>query len=217
MNVEQARFNMIEQQIRPWDVLDPKVLNLLSEVKREDFVPEVHRALAFADLEIPIGYGQTMLPPRVEARLLQDACVKRSESVLEIGTGTGYMAALLGACADRVVSVEINEELAAKAKNNLAAAGIHNVTVEVGNAAQGWSEHAPYDVIMVSASLPEVPSSLLGQLSIGGRLVAIVGREPVMLAQLITCTAEGRYSAINLFETVVLPLTGFEAEPAFSF
>src|SRR6185312_5465348 len=151
MNIEQARFNMIEQQIRPWDVLDVEVLDLLHVVKRENFVPEAHKALAFADIEIPLPGGECMLAPKIEARLLQDVAVKKHESVLEIGTGTGYMAALLAHKARQVTSVEISPELKALAEKNLAANGVTNVTVEQGNGAQGWvtpgQANAPYDVI----------------------------------------------------------------------
>lgn len=217
MNIEQARFNMIEQQIRPWDVLDPKVLDLLAQVKREQFVPASRQTLAFADLELPIGQGQAMLPPRVEAKFLQEVAVKAGDRVLEVGAGTGYMAALLAARAEHVVTVEINPELAAFAQANLEAAGITNVTVEVGDGAKGWSSRAPYDVIVVSGALASVPAELLRQLRVGGRMAVIVGQAPVMEAQLITCTAEGRYNTVNLFETVAAPLVGAAAEPEFSF
>lgn len=217
MNIEQARFNMVEQQIRPWDVLDPNVLNLLFEVKREEFVPPAYRTLAFADLELPIGQGQTMLPPRVEARLLQGLSVQKTDRVLEIGTGTGYMAALLAACAAEVVTVEQSAELAATAKANLKAAGVMNVTVEVGDGLNGWSAGAPYDVILVSGAMVDVPDALLQQLRVGGRMAVIVGYEPVMTAQIITCTEEGLFSAVDFFETVVAPLQGVPTEPAFVF
>ena len=217
MNIEQARFNMIEQQIRPWEVLDPTVLDLLFVVKREDFVPPAYRNLAFADMEIPIGSGQVMLAPRVEARLLQELGIKKTDKVLEIGTGSGYMAALLAARADHVVSVEARPEIAEFARQNLERAGVANVTIEVGNGANGWSARGPYDVIVVSGALPALPDALLKQLRLGGRLAAIVGAAPVMEAQLVTCSAEGVYNTINLFETVVPALDGAEAKPGFSF
>ncbi|WP_153147479.1 protein-L-isoaspartate O-methyltransferase [Dechloromonas sp. H13] len=217
MNIEQARFNMIEQQIRPWEVLDPQVLDLLFVVKREDFVPAAYRNLAFADMEIPIGSGQVMLAPRVEARLLQELGIRKSDKVLEIGTGSGYMAALLAARAEHVVTVESRPELAEFARQNLERAGIANVTVEVGNGANGWSQRGPYDAIVVSGSLPVLPAALLKQLRVGGRLAVIVGEAPVMEAQLITCSTEGVYNTINLFETVVPPLDGGESKPGFSF
>ena len=217
MNIEQARFNMIEQQIRPWDVLDPSVLDLLFVVKREDFAPAAYRALAFADMELPIGQGQVMLAPKIEAKLLQELGVKKTDKVLEIGTGSGYMAALLAARADHVVSVEINAELAATARQNLEQAGVSNVTVEAGDGAQGWSQRGPYDVIVISGSLPVLPDAFLKQLRVGGRLAAIVGEAPVMEAQLITCTAEGVYHTVNLFETVVPSLVASESKSSFSF
>ena len=217
MNIEQARFNMIEQQIRPWDVLDPKVLTLLAKVKREDFVPAAYRDLAFADLEIPLGEGQAMLPPRVEARLLQELGIKKTDRVLEIGTGSGYMAALLAASAEHVTTLEIRPSLAAVARENLQRSGVDNVTVEVANGLSGWSQRAPFDAILVSGALPEVPAALLKQLRVGGRLAVIVGEAPVMEAQLITCTAEGVFNTINVFETVMPSLDGASPSAGFSF
>jgi protein-L-isoaspartate(D-aspartate) O-methyltransferase len=217
MNIEQARFNMIEQQIRPWEVLDPQVLDLLFVVKREDFVPAAYRNLAFADMEIPIGSGQVMLAPRVEARLLQELGIKKTDKVLEIGTGSGYMAALLAAGAEHVVSIENRPELAEFARQNLERAGVTNVTVEVANGANGWSQRGPYDAIIVSGALPSLPVALLKQLRVGGRLAAIVGEAPVMEAQLVTCSAEGAYNTVNLFETVVPALDGGETKSTFSF
>ena len=210
MNTEIARFNMIQQQIRPWDVLDPGVLALLSVVKREDFVPAEHKDLAFADTEIPLKSnakaGQTMLAPRVEARLLQELAIKNTDKVLEIGTGSGYMAALLAAKAEFVYSVEIDPELVELARRNLQESGVANVSVDQGDAALGWELYAPYDAIMVSASMPLLPDALLRQLKIGGRLVAIVGEAPTMEAQLVKRTDENAFSTVNLFETVVAPL-----------
>lgn len=221
MDFEQARFNMIEQQIRPWEVLDPEVLELLSVIRREDFVPAAHRALAFADLELPIGSSanpsQTMLAPKTEARLLQEVDVRSTDRVLEIGTGTGYMAALLAAKAEYVYTVEIDPALAETARANLQRAGAANVAVEVGDGSRGWAAHAPYDVIVVSASMPVLPDEFLSQLKVGGRLVAIVGEDPVMEAQLVTRTGENAYSTINLFETVVAPLVNAVQREAFVF
>ncbi|MBK8890169.1 MAG: protein-L-isoaspartate O-methyltransferase [Dechloromonas sp.] len=217
MNIEQARFNMIEQQIRPWEVLDPQVLDLLFVVKREDFAPAAYRNLAFADMEIPIGSGQVMLAPRIEARLLQELGIQNTDKVLEIGAGSGYMAALLAARAEYVISIESRPELADFARQNLARADVANVTVEVGNGINGWAQRGPYDAIVVSGSLPELPDALLKQLRVGGRLVAVVGKAPVMEAQLITCSSEGIYNTINLFETAVPALDGAEARQGFSF
>jgi protein-L-isoaspartate(D-aspartate) O-methyltransferase len=184
MDMEHARFNMIEQQIRPWNVLDAHVLQLLEVVKREDFVPLAHKALAFVDMEIPLreggARGQVMLAPRVEARLLQDANVQKHEKVLEVGAGSGYMAALLAHRAQRVVSVEIEPELARMARANLQKAGIHNVEVLELDAAKGVKGDGPFDVIVLSGSVAEVPQVLLAQLKVGGRLIGIVGDEPAM-------------------------------------
>ncbi|MGE5489921.1 MAG: protein-L-isoaspartate O-methyltransferase family protein, partial [Actinomycetota bacterium] len=161
MNIEQARFNMIEQQIRPWEVLDPAVLDLLFVVKREDFVPQAYRTLAFADLEVPLGNGQVMLAPKIEARLLQELGVKKTDKVLEVGTGSGYMAALLAARAEQVTTVELLPELAQAARQNLEQAGVANVAVETGNGLTGWPQKGPYDVIVISGSVPLLPSDVL--------------------------------------------------------
>jgi protein-L-isoaspartate(D-aspartate) O-methyltransferase len=210
MNVEQARFNMVEQQIRPWEVLDQEVLDLLYVVRREEFVPEAYRALAFSDLEIPLlenaGPGERMLQPKVEARILQEVAPKKTEKVLEVGTGSGYMAALLAHRAHHVHSVEISTALAHLAAANLRRAGVANLTLEAGDAARGWSKHAPYDVIVLTGSTPELPDAFLAQLAPGGRLFAVVGEAPVMEARLVTCVAPGSYNTVDLFETVIAPL-----------
>lgn len=208
MNMEQARFNMIEQQIRPWNVLDPEVLKLLSVVRREDFVPAARRDLAFADLEIPLGEqpGQTMLAPKIEARMLQELALKNTDKVLEIGSGSGYMAALLAAKAEFVYSVDIDPALVDLARRNLAQAGVVNVSVDLGDAAQGWPLYAPYDAIVVSASLPLLPEALLRQLKIGGRLIAIVGELPAMQMQLVTRSEENAFVTNAVFETCAAPL-----------
>lgn len=222
MDFEQARFNMIEQQIRPWEVLDPDVLSLLGDVRREDFVPAEHKALAFADLELPIGgagrsASQTMLAPKIEARLLQEVGIKNTDTVLEVGTGTGYMAALLAATAEYVYTVEINPELAAKAASTLEQSGVANVAVEVGDASRGWAAHAPYDVIVISGSLPLLPDDFLQQLKVGGRLVAIIGEEPAMVAKLVIRSEENAFSTINLFETAAAPLSNAVQREQFVF
>lgn len=206
MNIEQARFNMIEQQIRPWNVLDTDVLDLLAVVKREDFVPAAYKSLAFADTEIPLPGGESMLNPKTEARLLQDVKVKKHENVLEIGTGSGYMAALLAHKARHVTSVELRPELKAFAEENLAKAGVTNVTVSLGNGAEGWTDGAPWDVIVVSGGLEVVAPAMLEQLKVGGRLAAIVGQAPVMEAVIITRTGETQYETVQVFETNVKPL-----------
>jgi len=217
MNIEQARFNMIEQQIRPWEVLDQDVLNLLSIVKREHFVPEVYAGLAFADLEVPLPNGQHMLAPRVEARVLQELAVKKHESVLEIGAGSGYMAALLAHRAQQVLTVEIDAELAEFARANLAKNGVVNAEVALGDGARGWAAGAPYDVICVSGGLPVVPQPLLEQLKVGGRLAAFVGTAPVMEAQIITRIDDKQYRIATVFETYVEPLRNALQPPRFRF
>jgi protein-L-isoaspartate(D-aspartate) O-methyltransferase len=206
MNIEQARFNMIEQQIRPWDVLDQDVLNLLSIVKRENFVPAAYRNIAFADLEISLPGGERMLAPKIEARILQELAVKKTETVLEIGAGSGYMASLLAHRGRSVTTVEISPELAEFAKQNLAANGVTNAQVVEGDGARGWNEGAPYDVICVSGGLPIMPQEFLEQLSIGGRIAAFVGTAPVMKAQIITRVDEKQFRVSDVFETLVAPL-----------
>lgn len=217
MNLEKARFNMVEQQIRPCNVLDQEVLDLLAIVKREAFVPAAYRALAFADAEIPLGHGAAMLAPVIEAKILQALHLRKSDKVLEIGTGSGYMAALLGARTDHVYSVEIVPELAARARENLKGQDVDNVTVEEGDGALGWAAHAPYDVIVLSGSTPVLPDAFLQQLKIGGRLFAVVGEAPVMQAQLVTCVAEGRYQTANLFETSIAQLKNSQQRERFVF
>ena len=217
MNIEQARFNMIEQQIRPWNVLDEDVLALLHVVKREQFVPKAYENLAFADVEIPLPGGETMFNPKVEARIVQEIAVKKHENVLEIGTGSGYMAALLAHQARHVTTVEIQPESVTLARENLAKAGVGNVSVEEGNGAQGWSAGAEFDVIVVSGGLPVLPEALVKQLKVGGRMIAILGEAPAMSCQLITRTSETAHDAVKVFETVAKPLTGAEAPSRFTF
>lgn len=206
MNIEQARFNMVEQQIRPWEVLDQQVLDLLYVVRREGFVPQAYQALAFSDLEIPIGEGETMLQPKMEARILQEVAPGGTDKVLEVGTGSGYMAALLAHRARHVHSVEISPALKRFGETNLRKAGIVNVTVEQGDAARGWSKHAPYDVIVLTGSTPVLPDAFLAQLAPGGRLFAVVGEPPVMSARLVTAVGGGSFNTLDLFETVLAPL-----------
>ena len=221
MNIEQARFNMIEQQIRTWEVLDPSVLELLAVVKREDFVPAAHRAMAFMDLEVPLleggAKGQCMLEPKVEARLLQELAVGKHEKVLEIGTGSGYMAALLAHKAQRVLTLEINPELAKTATENLKRAAVTNVEVRQADGSKGSLPEGPFDVILASGSVAEVPQPLLDQLKIGGRLATIVGSEPVMRAVVVTRTGEREYRTVEIFDTVAPRLQGFAEPPKFRF
>lgn len=221
LNIEQARFNMVEQQIRPWDVLDQSVLDLLYVVPREQFVPSIHRALAFTDLEIPLEadtrHGAHMLAPRVEARILQALHLKKSDRVLEVGTGSGYLTALLAHRAAQVVSVEINPTLAAFARNNLARHGIDNVQLITGDASRGWADHAPYDAIVLGGSTPILPNELLAQLAPGGRLFAVVGDAPIMVARLYTSDAAGGHTETDLFDTMLEPLAHAMQAPRFQF
>jgi protein-L-isoaspartate(D-aspartate) O-methyltransferase len=219
MNIEQARFNMIEQQIRPWEVLDQSVLSLLSIVKREDFVPPAMRALAFVDTQVPLPHGRSMLEPKVEARLLQELAVQRHERVLEIGAGSGYMAALLAHKAQHVTTIEIDPELARFAADNLRRARVMNVRVIEADASAGLIVDGPFDVIVLSGSVAEVPRALLGQLKPGGRLSAIVGQLPVMRAVLVTRgdDAAAGHSTVELFDTVAPRLIGFGEPSRFTF
>ncbi len=217
MNIEQARFNMIEQQIRTWEVLDPAVLELLAIVKRENFVPPAYRSMAFVDTRVPLPAGQSMLEPKVEARILQELAVQRHERVLEIGAGSGYMAALLAHKAQHVTTVEIVPELAAMAAIHLKRAWISNATVVEADASRALPAEGPFDVIVLSGSVAEVPRALLAQLKPGGRLAAIVGRLPVMRAVLMTQGPNGGHAAVELFDTVAPRLVGFGEPSRFTF
>jgi protein-L-isoaspartate(D-aspartate) O-methyltransferase len=217
MNLEQARFNMIEQQIRPWEVLDQGVLSLLAAVRREDFVPAAYRALAFVDTEVPLPEGQCMLAPKVEARLLQELQLAPHERVLEIGAGSGFMAALMAHQAQQVLTLEIRPVLAALARTNLQRAGIGNVSVREADGSKGPLAEAPFDAIVLSGSVAEVPAGLLAQLKIGGRLAAIEGQEPVMRAVLVTRMADQQYKRVEVFDTVAMRLQGFGEPSRFSF
>ncbi|NHZ98526.1 protein-L-isoaspartate O-methyltransferase [Massilia sp. CCM 8734] len=217
MNIEQARFNMIEQQIRPWNVLDQDVLDLLVVVKREDFVPATYKTLAFVDTEIPLPGGEAMFTPKIEARILQEVAVKKHENVLEVGAGSGYMAALLAHKARHVTTVEINPELKELASKNLAKAGVSNVTVELGNGAEGWDKGAPFDVIVISGALESLPEVFLKQVKVGGRIAAIIGQAPVMSAQVITRVSETAYDTVKVFETNVKMLSTSVKSSHFTF
>jgi protein-L-isoaspartate(D-aspartate) O-methyltransferase len=217
MNVEQARFNMIEQQIRPWEVLDQGVLSLLAVVRREEFVPAAYRALAFVDTEVPLPEGQCMLTPRVEARLLQELRLARHERVLEVGAGSGYMAALMAHQAQHVTTLDIRPVLATLARANVQRAAIGNVTVLEADGSKALPAQAPFDAIVLSGSVAEVPAALLAQLKTGGRLVAIEGQEPVMRAVVLTRVAEQQYRRVELFDTVAPRLDGFPEPTRFHF
>ena len=222
---DRARFNMIEQQIRPWEVLDGEVLRLLDRVHREDFVPAAHRSLAFADMELPLTHpavdGQAMLAPKVEARLLQDLAIQPTDKVLEVGTGSGHMAALLASMAQRVVSIEIDDSLARAARDNLQVAGISNVDVRLADAAANGfaacATEAPWDVILLSGSVAEIPQALLPLLAPGGRLAAIVGNEPMMRATFVTRVADASYRTAQPWDTVASRLRNFPEPSRFQF
>lgn len=201
MDFEQARFNMVEQQIRPWEVLHPGVLGVIGRVAREAFVPEAYRQLAYADTEIPLGHGQAMMAPKVEARLLQALDPRPGESALEIGTGSGYLAACLGQLCRHVTSMECVAELAETARANLAANGVPNVNVIEADLFSNWPAEAGYDLIAVTGSVPLLPAELQNGLRPGGRLFVVVGESPTMEAMLITCTEAGEFRRESLFET----------------
>jgi protein-L-isoaspartate(D-aspartate) O-methyltransferase len=217
MNLEQARFNMVEQQIRTWEVLDPDVLELLFRVKRELFVPAEYRDIAFADLEVPIGHGEAMMQPKVEARILQELAVRPHESVYEVGTGSGYLTALLASVARHVTSAEIHADLSAKAAENLAAAGISNATLLTGDSAARPLAESAFDVIVITGSVPLVPQAFLDRLAPGGRLFAVVGDRPVMEATLVRQAERGAFSATKLFETLLKPLANAPQPARFRF
>jgi protein-L-isoaspartate(D-aspartate) O-methyltransferase len=225
IDIELARFNMIEQQIRPWDVLDLDILALLARMRREDFLPLAHKALTFVDMQVPLvgateealEQGWCMLEPKVEARLLQDLKLKAHEKVLEVGAGSGYMAALLSQRAGRVISLEIHPELVTMARANLQRAGIGNVEVREADGAKGLPAEGPFDAILLSGSVSEVPPALLSQLKVGGRLAAITGSEPVMRATFITRTGEGSYTTAQPWDTVAPRLKHFPEPSRFTF
>ncbi len=217
MDIETARFNMVEQQIRPWEVLDANVLSACAKVPREHFVPEAYRQLAFSDTAIDIGHGQTMMQPKLEARLLQALDVQRTDRALEIGTGYGYLAALLATLAAHVTSIELFEDLSTRAKSNLRQMGISNVALHVGDALEGWSTAEPYDVIVVTGSSPQRRPLIEQQLSIKGRLFIVIGVAPVMEALLVTRLSKDSWATESLFETELAPLIGAETTPIFEF
>ncbi|HEY5929863.1 MAG TPA: protein-L-isoaspartate O-methyltransferase [Burkholderiales bacterium] len=214
---EQARVTMIESQVRTWEVLDQSVLDLLLVVRREEFVPEKHRALAFADMEIPLGHGEVMLSPKLEARMVQELGIRKTDKVLEIGTGSGYVTALCARLGGQVVSVERVPEFSQSAARKLGGHGIQNVQLVIGEAAEGWPSTGPYDVILVTGSLPFLPESLQNQLRPGGRLVAVIGEPPVMTAMLVTRISEQAFNSVGLFETSIAPLRNIRQPERFVF
>jgi protein-L-isoaspartate(D-aspartate) O-methyltransferase len=203
MDFEQARFNMVEQQIRPWEVLDPKVLDLLFKVKREDYVPQVYRSLAFVDMEIPLGHGQAMWAPKIEARVLQSLQIKSHDRVLEVGTGSGYFTALLASQAGVVVTLELHADMKAEAEKRFHAHGLTNIQTRLGDGAQDWSEDGAFDVIVLTGSSPLLPEAYLKRLNPGGRMFVLVGEGVIMSARLVTCMAAGAFRTDSLFETRV--------------
>lgn len=217
MNVDLARFNMVEQQVRPWDILDQRVLDVLERIPRENFVPHAHRNLAFADLEIPLGHGETMLAPKIEGRILQALTLQPTDVVLEIGTGSGHLTACLAQLAAQVHSVDIHADFTQATQAQLTEIGIDNVTLHTGDASAGWPQPGRYDVIVVGGSLPEYRDDFERQLNPGGRLFVVVGEAPVMEAMLVTRTSEDAYARIALFETCLPPLAGVEPKPKFMF
>jgi protein-L-isoaspartate(D-aspartate) O-methyltransferase len=214
---ETSRFNMIEQQIRTWEVLDPTVLQLLHDVPREHFVPKAYQGLAFADLEIPIGHGAKMLSPKLEGRMVQALALEKTDRVLHVGTGTGYLTALLAKLSKHVISVEIEPELKKLAEQNLLSEGIVNVTLEVGDASYGWADQAPYDAIVFGGSSPVEPEGVREQLVVGGRMLIVVGEAPVMRATLIHRVSETGFREDVLFETCIDELKNAAQAQAFSF
>ncbi len=217
MNIEQARFNMIEQQIRPWDVLDDQVLHVISGTPREDFVPERYRALAFSDISIPLEHGEVMMPPKLEGKLLQSLTLQATDSVLEIGTGSGYLTACLAKLAGRVHSVDIHADFVEQARSKLAQHGIANVTLEVADAASGWSSSDGFDAIAVTGSLPVLHQGFHHALKPGGRLFVIAGKPPIMQALLITRVREQEWNQESLFETALPALVNAPQPEAFKF
>jgi protein-L-isoaspartate(D-aspartate) O-methyltransferase len=217
MDREHARFNMVESQIRTWEVLDQAILDLLFVVKREEFVPERYRALAFADIEIPIGHGEVMLTPKVEARMLQEVGIRKTDKILEVGTGSGYLTALAASLGGQVVSVERIPEFSPSAARKLAGHGIDNVQLVVGDAAEGYPTQAHYDVILLTGSVPVLPEAFRTQLAVGGRLLAIVGEAPVMTATLVSRISAQAYNSVGLFETSIPPLRNVKQPERFVF
>ncbi|MCU0869470.1 MAG: protein-L-isoaspartate O-methyltransferase [Burkholderiales bacterium] len=218
MDTQVARFNMIESQIRTWDVFDQRILDLYDSVPRDAFVPEAMRGLAYADMEVPLGHGAAMLAPKLEARMLQELQLQPTDRVLEIGTGSGFSTTLLSHLVAHVVSVERVPELAAAAQTRIQARGGRGtVVVETGDAALGWPTRAPYDAILVTAALPLVPDEMLAQLAPGGRLLAVVGAPPIQTARLFTRAPAGGFASTGLFETRIAPLVNARAPERFVF
>lgn len=216
-NYETARFNMVEQQVRPWDVLDPQVLQLLSSAPREDYVPDAYRQLAYADIEIPLGHGEAMMHPRVEGRMLQALDIRPADRILEVGTGSGFVTSLLAHLGDSVYSIEIVPEFSQSAGAKLARHNVTNVTLEVGDGVRGWDAHQPYDAILVTGSIPEMYDEFKQQLAIGGRLAVVVGSGVAMEAVQVVRTEKNAWITTSLFETELKPLVHADAPRTFTF
>lgn len=217
MNFERARHNMVEQQVRPWEVLDSRVLDLMESLHREDFVPVRYRKLAFADLSVPLNHGQAMMKPVVEGRMLQALEIQPDETVLEIGTGSGWITACLARLANHVVSVELYEDLSASAARTLREKGLENVDLEVGDAMRGWQPEQAHDVLVVTGSVEAIPEHFRGWVNPGGRMFVVRGSSPAMEATLCTRLSVTEWREEGLFETDLPRLVHAESEPQFEF
>lgn len=217
MNFEQARHNMVEQQVRTWEVLDASVLELLGDIRREDFVPVRYRKLAFADLNIPLGHGQVMMKPIVEGRLLQAVEIDPDDTVLEIGTGSGFVTACLARMAKSVVSVDCVDELVESARRRLEESRVENVELFTGDVLEGWQPEQAHDIVVVTGSVPEIPEHFRGWVNPGGRMFVITGQSPVMEARLLRRLGATEWVEESLFETDLPPLAGAETKPEFEF
>ena len=213
MNFEIARHNMVEQQVRPWDVSDDRILELIARAPREDYVPAPYRNIAFADLNIPLGHGEVMMSPKLEARLLQELEIAPTDKILEIGTGSGYLTALLASLGRHVVSIDCETEFTVTAATKLGRHGIRNITLETGCGARGWDRQQPYDAIVITGSLPILPEAFRQSLAPGGRLIAIVGQSPVMDVIRVRRLDAVTFREDSLFETDLPPLRN-AIEPA---
>ena len=217
MNLEQARYNMIEQQIRPWDVLDDQVLGILSGTPREDFVAEQYRQLAFSDISVPLPHDEVMMPPKLEGKVLQSLTISPNDSILEIGTGSGYLTACLARLGNHVHSVDIHADFTASAGEKLAGHTIRNVTLETADAAAGLDSEQRFDAIAVTGSLPVLHQGFHTLLNPGGRLFVIVGKPPIMQALLITRVGEQEWNQESLFETSMPALLNAPQPESFTF
>jgi len=217
MNFERARFNMVEQQVRPWEVIDERVLQQMESIQREDFVPVRYRKLAFADLCVPLAHDQFMMRPKVEGRMLQALGLEDNETVLEIGTGSGYATACLAGLAQHVVSVEIFEDMSEEAAARLEEKGIANVELFHGDVMKGWQPEQAHDVVVVTGSVPEIPEAFRGWVNPGGRLFVVTGNSPAMEARVLTRVGVSDWVEESLFETVLPRLQNSEPPPAFEF